>query len=89
MRYPAILTKRALNAPFCDLSIFKLGILVNERWQNNRWEYCLYLGLGMWLIFTLFNITLLFRGSLWDLHVFISGRFVGLVPPNTFPLNGS
>ena len=79
MRYPAILTKHALNAPFCDLSIFNLGILVNERLLNNRWEYCDSLGLGMWLIFALFNITLLFRGSLWDLHGFISGRSVGLI----------
>jgi hypothetical protein len=32
----------------------------------------------MWLIFAFFKISLLFRGSLWDLHEFISGRFVGL-----------
>ena len=78
MRYPANLTKSALNASLCDLFVFKLGILVNQGELNNRWEYCLSLGLGIWLIFALFNITLLFRGSLWDLHVFISGRSVGL-----------
>ena len=47
MRYPANLIKSALNASFCDLTIFKLGMLVNERRMNNRCEYCVSLGLGM------------------------------------------
>ena len=77
--YFAYLTKNVLNACFCDLFIFKFGMLVNGVELNHRWEYCLSVGLGMWLIFAFFKISLLFRGSLWDLHEFISGRFVGLV----------
>ena len=42
--------------------VIKVGMLVNEVGLNHRCEYCFSVGLGMWLIFAFFNISLLFRG---------------------------